>query len=157
MIKVDYNTESASRGKFARIAVEINLNKPLVSQFLLDGRIQKIEYESLPTICFECGIYGHYCTNCPEKVACQAVTKDDKAGRSVDGDITVMKCQLSSATKAPKFGPWMVLAREGKNRSNKESTKITGLNLPNDGKSFGGLVLSLYQRRKFWMMTPRII
>lgn len=31
VLKIDYNTESASKGKFARIAVEINLNKLLVS------------------------------------------------------------------------------------------------------------------------------
>ena len=49
------------------LAVKIALNKPLVSQFLLDGKIQKIEYESLPTICFECGKYGHVLSKCPEK------------------------------------------------------------------------------------------
>ncbi|KAL9429226.1 hypothetical protein AB3S75_031104 [Citrus x aurantiifolia] len=31
VLKIDYNTESASKGKFARISVEINLNKLLVS------------------------------------------------------------------------------------------------------------------------------
>ena len=59
MLKIDYNTELVTRGKFARIAVEVNLDRPLVLQFLLDGKIQKVEYESLPTICFSCGRYGH--------------------------------------------------------------------------------------------------
>lgn len=43
----------------------ITLDKPLVSQFLLDGRIQKVEYESLPNICFTCGKYGHNKDLCP--------------------------------------------------------------------------------------------
>ena len=42
---VDYNTGEAQRGKFTRIAVELNLKKPLVSQFLMDGRVQGVEYE----------------------------------------------------------------------------------------------------------------
>ena len=37
VVRVDYNTESATRGKFARIAVKVSLSKPLVSQFLLNG------------------------------------------------------------------------------------------------------------------------
>lgn len=42
VIKIDYNTESATRGKFARIAVQVSLDKPLCSQFLLHGKLQKI-------------------------------------------------------------------------------------------------------------------
>ena len=33
LIKVDYLTESNQRGKYARMAVRVNLNKPLVSRF----------------------------------------------------------------------------------------------------------------------------
>lgn len=58
-IRIDYNTELATRGKFARIAIEVNLYKRLVFQFLLDGKIQKAEYKSLPHICFQCGKYGN--------------------------------------------------------------------------------------------------
>ena len=65
-IRVDYNTEEAQRGKFARVAVEINLSKPLVSQFLIDGSIQRVEYEDLPVICFKCGKYGHTNEFCKE-------------------------------------------------------------------------------------------
>ena len=39
VIKIDYNTELATRGKFARIAVEVSLGSLLISQFLLNGRI----------------------------------------------------------------------------------------------------------------------
>lgn len=52
----NFNIESATRVKFARIAVEIALNKPLVSQFRLDEKIQGIESES-PFNIFRCGKY----------------------------------------------------------------------------------------------------
>lgn len=41
VIKIDYNTESARRGKFARIAVEISLKKPLCSQFFSGWEVAK--------------------------------------------------------------------------------------------------------------------
>ena len=59
MIKIDANTTSSARERFARIAVTISLAKPLVSQFELDEKVQKVEYEGLPVICFTCGRYGH--------------------------------------------------------------------------------------------------
>lgn len=52
IIKIDYNMELAIWGKFARIAVEVYFDRPLISQFLLNRKIQKVEYDSLPTICF---------------------------------------------------------------------------------------------------------
>ncbi|CAN1141827.1 hypothetical protein LINPERHAP2_LOCUS12708 [Linum perenne] len=47
-VKIDFNTQTAKRGKFARIAIEIDLDKPLPPVVLLDGTIQQIEYENLP-------------------------------------------------------------------------------------------------------------
>ncbi|KAL4290816.1 hypothetical protein GQ457_14G003450 [Hibiscus cannabinus] len=59
VVKVDYNTSEGKRGRFARLAIIVELNKPLVSGIVIDGRRQDIEYEWLPTICFKCGKYGH--------------------------------------------------------------------------------------------------
>ncbi|KAK5792686.1 hypothetical protein PVK06_033803 [Gossypium arboreum] len=59
VVRLDFNTDNRTRGRFARMAVYINLNKPLIAQLLVNGRIQRVEYEALPTICFTCGKYGH--------------------------------------------------------------------------------------------------
>lgn len=37
-----------------------------MSQFELDGKVQKVEYEGLPVICFMCGRYGHNSNTCKE-------------------------------------------------------------------------------------------
>ena len=68
VVRINYNMESATRGKFARIAIEVTLSKPLVSQFLLDGKVQKVKYENLPNISFGCSKYGHSCESCPDRV-----------------------------------------------------------------------------------------
>ncbi|KAL4304066.1 hypothetical protein GQ457_10G023950 [Hibiscus cannabinus] len=59
VIRIDYNTEEGKRGRFARLAVVVDLNKPLAPSITIDGFKQKIEYEGLPLICFSCGKYGH--------------------------------------------------------------------------------------------------
>ncbi|KAH1084179.1 hypothetical protein J1N35_023940 [Gossypium stocksii] len=57
--KLDFNTDNGVRGRFARMAVFINLDKALISQVIINGVTQRIEYEHLPTVCFQCGHYGH--------------------------------------------------------------------------------------------------
>ncbi|KAH1031137.1 hypothetical protein J1N35_043311 [Gossypium stocksii] len=47
VVKIDRNTTSKSRGQFARIAVYIDLGKLLISKLQIDGRIQRVEYESV--------------------------------------------------------------------------------------------------------------
>ncbi|XP_020217579.1 uncharacterized protein LOC109801023 [Cajanus cajan] len=65
MLKIDKLTLIQSRGRFARICVEIDLQKKLVAQINVLGHILKLEYEGLHSICFNCGIYGHKQDHCP--------------------------------------------------------------------------------------------
>ncbi|MBA0770631.1 hypothetical protein Gotri_019239 [Gossypium trilobum] len=57
--KMDFNTNSRSRGRFTRMVIYVNLDKPLVLQVLVNSMLQKVEYEALPTICFSYKKYGH--------------------------------------------------------------------------------------------------
>ncbi|KAJ9182323.1 hypothetical protein P3X46_006327 [Hevea brasiliensis] len=67
VVKIDYNTKDLLRGRFVRLAVSVDLRLPLLSKFMLNGKEQLIEYESLPDICYECGRYGHRTAICPHK------------------------------------------------------------------------------------------
>lgn len=55
VVRIDYNTESGDRGQFARLAVLIDLSKPFLSRIKVDGKTLFVEYEGLPTICYNCG------------------------------------------------------------------------------------------------------
>ncbi|KAE8735657.1 hypothetical protein F3Y22_tig00000340pilonHSYRG01097 [Hibiscus syriacus] len=57
VIKIDYNTDGGERGKFARLDVLVDLNKPFLSCIRVDGSIKKLEYEGLQQVCFACGVY----------------------------------------------------------------------------------------------------
>ena len=76
MLKIDQNTSIHSRGKFARICVEINLRRKLVPAILVLGREFKVEYEGLHLICFNCGQYGHRMEICMETVVAPAKTAE---------------------------------------------------------------------------------
>ncbi|KAI9119560.1 hypothetical protein K1719_009436 [Acacia pycnantha] len=63
-VKIDYMTESRGREKYARIAVIVDLLKPLIPCIKVDGKSFYIEYEGLPQICFKCGKYVHLKDRC---------------------------------------------------------------------------------------------
>ncbi|PPD81183.1 hypothetical protein GOBAR_DD21894 [Gossypium barbadense] len=64
--KLDYNTDNRVRRRFARMVVYVNLEKVLISQVLVNGTLQRIEYKYLPAVCFLCGHYGHIKEICPK-------------------------------------------------------------------------------------------
>ena len=63
--RVDNTMANVDRGQFTRLSVEIDLTKPLLSKFRLNGRIWKVQYEGLRMICFKCGTQGHKEESCP--------------------------------------------------------------------------------------------
>ncbi|KAH9646492.1 hypothetical protein KPL70_024891 [Citrus sinensis] len=135
VIKIDYNTELATKGKFTRNAVEASLKSPLISQFLLDGRIQRFEYEVLPTICFGCGKCGHTSSSCPDKLILEA--RGEKMNDMASGETTNEISYVSPAVVTPdnpRFGPWMIVARKGNYRGNKGRADAKETNQNNFGK-----------------------
>ncbi|KAK5776933.1 hypothetical protein PVK06_044898 [Gossypium arboreum] len=62
--KLDFNTDNKARGRYARMAVYVNLGRPLVSKILINGNPQRIKYENLPVVCFKGDCYGHIKENC---------------------------------------------------------------------------------------------
>lgn len=57
-IRVDQATSLVSRGKFARIWVEVDITKPLLAKFMIRRKARRIEYEGIHLICFNYGVYG---------------------------------------------------------------------------------------------------
>lgn len=67
-IKVDGTTLNFERVRFARICVEVNLNKPLKGSVMINGERYYVSYEGMSTICSICGLYGHLAHACPKNV-----------------------------------------------------------------------------------------
>lgn len=79
--KLDFNTNNEVRGRFARMAVYVNLEKALISQVLVNGVLQRVEYKYLPTVYFTCGHYDHLKELCPNDVK----RLKDLEGKGVNG------------------------------------------------------------------------
>ncbi|CAI0558118.1 unnamed protein product [Linum tenue] len=131
-IKLDYHTEHQQRARFARIAVEVDLGKPLVPRIWLDGAWQYLEYENLPVVCFECGRIGHTSTTCPSI----------KSASSPAG-IQTLAPDLTSETSPEEkvgFGPWMQVTRRSR-RNGRQPEKERASNIQGNS-NHGGFHLS---------------
>jgi hypothetical protein len=124
-VKVDRNTIFQKRGKYARVCVEVDLNKPLLAMFELKGKIYKVEYEGLHMLCRSCGKFGHYVEGCSEKK-----TPSNNA-RSTTDDERVMENMAEDIT-----GPWVVVQKPRRPRSAKENNNKDGPTVAN-GRSTG--------------------
>ncbi|XP_031102039.1 uncharacterized protein LOC116005945 [Ipomoea triloba] len=58
-LRLDRTTAAREKGRFARAAVEVDLNKPLVTEIWVRDEVQAVEYEGLHVVCFGCGVVGH--------------------------------------------------------------------------------------------------
>ncbi|KAJ1441395.1 Ribonuclease H-like superfamily [Sesbania bispinosa] len=156
-VKVDANTSRfiedeeglsmiTERGKFARICVEVDLRKILISRFKLNGRLYSVEYEGLNLICFNCGCFDHRKENYP-LLALQKGSSDEQVGVPCDPD---HQEKLESGPMeeglAPVgcFGPWMMVQRKNhpQNPVNLETNKVIQSN--QERKVVTGLVGSRF-------------
>ncbi|CAI9100910.1 OLC1v1038100C1 [Oldenlandia corymbosa var. corymbosa] len=80
-LKIDEKTLNADRGKFVRVAVELNLNEPLTPSFQIEDRWQVVDYEGLPVICYNCGCVGHGSILCTSESRNQPET-EAQAGKT---------------------------------------------------------------------------
>ncbi|CAI0427410.1 unnamed protein product [Linum tenue] len=141
-IKLDYHTQHQQRAKFARMAVEVDLSKPLVPRIRLDGRWQKVEFENIPVVCFECGKVGHTNVTCPlvcqgrpgAETQCNLQSPGVDAGEGDSGDMA-------------GFGPWMLVSRKsrlnhrevvGQGKSDQHQQATNGHKIRNSGKGEAG-------------------
>ena len=123
---MDEATSVVSRGHFARICVELDLKKPLVSKFRLRRRIRRLEYEGLHLVCFGCGMYGHRRETCPQEDKTLAAAPVTTEGLNAEGIQTtksidrIRKEEIAINLEILKnFGPWMLApCRSRRNQRN---------------------------------------
>jgi hypothetical protein len=117
-VKVDKNTLLQERGKYARVCVEVDLNKPLLAMFELKDEIYKVEYEGLHMLCRTCGKFGHYVEGCPEKKnSCTASVSNEERRVVVAGEGMHLK---DADMERNSNGPWVVVQKPRRQRKARE-------------------------------------
>ena len=79
-VHIDDAASTVSRGHYARICVEIDLLKPLVTKFKLRRKVKKLEYEGFYLVYFGCGLYGHRKESCPHEKKEPSIAQEPTTG-----------------------------------------------------------------------------
>ncbi|KAI9124767.1 hypothetical protein K1719_004094 [Acacia pycnantha] len=115
-IKLDVHTAQRARGKFARMCVQLDLTKPLVPQFEVEGQVLSIVYESLGLLCTKCWIFGHRRDGCEEF---------HKRATEVHIDVEVTEgVRKEAAHSEVKKELWQIVQRPRRQRMNSMSNQV---------------------------------
>ncbi|KAL0000882.1 hypothetical protein SO802_014663 [Lithocarpus litseifolius] len=124
VLRIDSYTASESRGSYARICVQVDLDRPLITSVRVGRLVQKVSYEGVSTLCFSCGRLGHKRDSCPY------YTKPVVSEEIVASENTSTE-QKETSQLDSNYGPWMVVTRKknfnrsgrprGPNNSNQEN------------------------------------
>ncbi|XP_019159673.1 PREDICTED: uncharacterized protein LOC109156274 [Ipomoea nil] len=110
-VKIDTTTSLASIGKFARVCVEIDITKSLLSKFVLHFMDWPIKYEGINLICFKCGVYDHHQENCGKEGDEGGVNSGQNA---VTADMATPPVEKQKPPE--RFGAWMLVTRKERRR-----------------------------------------
>jgi hypothetical protein len=100
VLRVDFNTAAGTIGRFARICVQIDLDKPLARTVRVGKTRLAVIYEGIGLLCFHCGRIGHRSELCPSRVLEKDETPADTAGSRAEEE-----------EKLKSFGPSMLVSR----------------------------------------------
>ena len=68
VLRIDTYTTLEARGRYARICVQIDVEKPLITALLIGNIEQPVIYEGIQKMCFSCGQIGHRREVCPHTI-----------------------------------------------------------------------------------------
>jgi hypothetical protein len=120
VLLIDAHMVNGVRGRFARLCIQVNLDKPLPKTILIrQNRVQSVQYEGINQLCFCCGRIGH------QKEFCPFVVKAPSPEPSVGDDQPVSSIGSPNTTVEEPFGEWMVVTRKKKPTSVKKA-EVTG-------------------------------
>ncbi|MBA0697894.1 hypothetical protein Goari_021413, partial [Gossypium aridum] len=127
VIKIDLQTDKGTRGQFAKFAVQVDLRKLLVSRIRIASRIHRVEYESLPTICFKCGTLGHLRGDYPQ---IQKVDKmENRLGDTeepVRSDQQKRPGSIQERVENERYGEWMAVDLRNRRQSRRNADGLEG-------------------------------
>ena len=122
VLRIDSYTAAGSRGCYARLCIQIDLDKPLIKSIRIGRLVQQVKYEGIYSLCFCCGRLGHKRENC-----CYKIKENNRSGvvvgKSTNQSREEDKQEDSRPEESPNqvseqddtdsnFGPWMLVTRK---------------------------------------------
>ena len=127
LLRIDAHTALEARGRYARLCIQVDVNKPLVDTVLIGRFEQPVIYEGIHKLCFLCGRIGHKKEICPFTIRGPMEGKPESVGVG-DGLTQAAKiCEVHDTpstmpargttedrgigTEDARYGPWMLVER----------------------------------------------
>ncbi|XVF12133.1 hypothetical protein REPUB_Repub08aG0088200 [Reevesia pubescens] len=113
LLRADGHTLAGERGKYARICVQVSLERPLPTFIKVDGKKHNLVYESVGLLCFSCGKLGHLKPHCPERVLnAKGLPDQAKSSKSLKAGVSSeVPTDMTRRILAEDAGPWQVVPR----------------------------------------------
>ena len=119
VLRIDSHTFNGARGRFARICVQINIDKPLINSIKIGKMVQSEQYEGIQMLCFVCGCIRHRKDSCPTLVRGPEPTVEKEGNNATDANSKPKEaCTTETSQKDGKagkeevYGDWMVVKRK---------------------------------------------
>ena len=129
VLRIDMHTASETRGRFARLCVQIDVTKPLVTGISFGKFEQSVSYEGIHRLCFDCGRVGHQKEICPFTIRRDIPPQTSEMEAEVD--VAASSCRVHVAdvgkdkggptrsvlaagheeASVGAYGPWVVVTR----------------------------------------------
>ena len=93
VLRIDSFTALETRGGYARLCVQINLDKPLITSIRIGKLVQRVMYEGVSLLCFSCGRLSH------KKESCCYQVKQVTTGNEVQQVTTKNEAQQVNTEK----------------------------------------------------------
>ena len=128
VLRIDSHTVNWERGRFARLCVQVNLDKPLVRRIFIGKIEQSVLYEGINALCFSCGRIGHKLEACPYIIKEQFKERNKDQCEVHNEKINIQEEEgLKDRDKdnaQEEYGEWMVVNRKKMN-SRKKPVQIS--------------------------------
>ncbi|XP_021844915.2 uncharacterized protein [Spinacia oleracea] len=166
-IRVDYATDKVSRARYARVCVEIDLRKPIITKVWVGGFWQPVVYENITSLCFKCGKIGHVLEKCDQNDGAeldntQQITEPTKHGQ-VEAHMEVdLKNQHNNMDiKEPRtqeldlYGPWTLVQNKRSPKTNFGKQRQINTRINEYKKNLASKVATPTSLNGVYLKTPR--
>lgn len=103
ILKVDTFTASETRGRFARLCVQVDVEKPLATTIMIGKLEQPISYEGIHKLCFGRGKMGHRKENCPYVIRHEVMAREVVMTRKKTSDEKGESSHETNVANSPRL------------------------------------------------------